>query len=240
MDKTILSVNSLTLCKFIIMKLHRERDFGKVGIYCIESTINGKKYIGKSINIYSRIKQHITNLNTRSKNENTHFKNAWHKYGRDSFIYYVLEYCDKDEKLLKERELYWIDYYKTIDRKYGYNLRRDSSTGLIITEETRKKLSEAQLKRFSCPEERRKLSETSKRIWLDEDRKKGMIDKLKILNSRHRFYQYTKDGKLLETFETISDILKKYPSLRKQNIYQVCSGQKPSHGGYVWKKELKI
>ena len=222
------------------MVLYRKRDFEKCGIYCIENIINGKKYVGKSLNIYERIRTHINKLNKKSKDENPHFKSAWFKYGRENFKYYVLEYCEKNEELLKERELYWILYYDTINRDKGYNLRLDTSTKMIVSEETRKRLSEAQKKRFSVPLERIKLSERGKLIWLDEDRKQAMRDKLKIINSKHYFLQYDKQGNFLEKFETISHVLKKYPSLRKQNIYQVCSGQKPSHGGYVWKKESKI
>lgn len=61
------------------------------------------------------------------KRENQHFINAWHKYGRDNFVYVVLETFDFiDDSVLKERELYWMDFYQSHDRDYGYNLRRDS------------------------------------------------------------------------------------------------------------------
>lgn len=57
--------------------------------------------------------QHVTQLNTKSKDENCHLINAWHKYGRKSFTYYVIEYIydenlDVLEQKLAERELYWI------------------------------------------------------------------------------------------------------------------------------------
>ena len=55
----------------------------------------------------------MTLLNTKSKDENCHLINAWHKYGRHSFSYYVIEYIyEEDEQNLEnklaERELYWI------------------------------------------------------------------------------------------------------------------------------------
>ena len=75
--------------------------------------MNSKKYVGKSKDIYKRIMQHVTQLNTKNKNENRHLINAWHKYGRDSFTYYVVEYIYEEslellEQKLKERELFWI------------------------------------------------------------------------------------------------------------------------------------
>ena len=44
---------------------------------------------------------HVTNLNTRNKNENRHLINAWHKYGRSNFSYYVVEYVyeENEDKL---------------------------------------------------------------------------------------------------------------------------------------------
>lgn len=222
------------------MELYRQRDLKRCGIYCIINKVNGKRYIGKSINIYERIRAHINLLNKKSKNENSHFINSWHKHGRDNFEYVVLEDCDIDNELLKNKELYWMKFYNTIDRNKGYNIRMDSSTGIIVSKETRSKLSKAQIKRFKDPLERLRISKASKEIWKDEVRKQGMIDKLKTVNSKYKFHQYTREGEYIKTYNTISDVINENPSLRKQNIYQVCYGLKPTHGGYVWKKELKI
>jgi hypothetical protein len=49
-----------------------------------------------------------------------------------------------------------------LDQKFGYNLRQDSEGGMIPSDETRKRLSEANIKRFSNPEERKKIGEKSK------------------------------------------------------------------------------
>lgn len=222
------------------MKLHRQRDLKRCGIYCVINKVNNKRYIGKSVNIYERIRAHINLLNKKSKNENAHFINSWWKYGRDNFEYIVLEDCLKDDDILKERELYWIEHYNSTNRDVGYNFRKDSITGIIISEETRLKLSKAQIKRFEDPLERLKLSISSKEIWKDDVKKEGMKNKLKIINSKHKFHQFTRSGEYLKTYDTISDVIKNNPSLRKQNIYQVCYGTKPTHGGYIWKKELKI
>ena len=50
------------------------------GIYCIENKVNGKKYIGQSIDIYNRWKKHLQNAN---RGINTILYNAIRKYGKD-------------------------------------------------------------------------------------------------------------------------------------------------------------
>lgn len=124
------------------MKVNKE-DICKCGIYCIRNKVNNKVYIGKSKNIYARMYQHIYSLNVKSKDENRYLINSWHKYGADNFEYFVIEYLELDEDLLKERELYWIQSYNSLDKSIGYNLRLDSETKMIVHEETKKKLSES-------------------------------------------------------------------------------------------------
>ena len=123
------------------MKLNKE-DRKKCGIYCIRNTMNSKVYIGKAKDIYVRMRSHVYNLRHKSNDENRHLINAWFKYGEESFEYFILEELEFNEEALKLRELYWIDYYKSTNRYSGYNLRRDSSTKMIVHDETKKIMSE--------------------------------------------------------------------------------------------------
>lgn len=117
----------------------------KSGIYCIEHTDSGKKYIGKSKHINHRLSQHKCDMkkSVRSPDFNRYLWHAAQKYGISAFKFWVVEYLQPDDEILSARELYWMDFYNTCNREYGYNLRRDSSGGMEVHEETRKLISAA-------------------------------------------------------------------------------------------------
>ena len=111
------------------------------GIYRIVNTTNGKVYIGKTLNFYKRFYQHRYAYNAGiSKCINDYLRNSISKYGIESFVFEIVEITTVEA--LAERELFWMLEYKSTDRNYGYNLRLDSSTGMVTHELTRKKISE--------------------------------------------------------------------------------------------------
>ena len=161
------------------------------GIYCIINTVNNKKYVGKSKNIYMRIIQHISNLNKKSKDENRYLINSWHKYGRNKFDYFILEYLPLDEKLLSERELFWIELLNVLDKNFGYNLRKDSSTGLIIHKSTSKKISE-RLKKEWKEGIRKNHSKKLSDNWKENpDRKKEQSKRMSKNLTKYIYKLYT-------------------------------------------------
>lgn len=82
-----------------------------VGIYKITNSINGKIYIGQSINIERRFSEHCR------KNE-TLIDKEIQKIGKDFFTFEVIEKCSLSE--LDNREIYWIKYYNSLFPS-GYN-----------------------------------------------------------------------------------------------------------------------
>lgn len=212
------------------------KDWKKAGVYCITCIVNNKKYIGCSKNIYSRINNHKYNLEKQSlKQENQYFIDDFKKYGYEKFNYEVLEYTSKN---LKDKEFYYINLYDTINREKGYNLRRDNSkNGMIPLEETRKKYSEAQRERFSKKEERDKIGKRFSKFWKENPNiKERMADKVSKALTKYKILQYTKNGEFIKEWNRVKDIIKENPTYKVHNIYAVCSGEKPSIYGYVWKK----
>ena len=95
----------------------------KCGIYCIENNINGKKYIGQSIDISRRWTEH---RQKNKANKGTFLYNSIKKHGIENFSFYIIEECEPDK--LNEREIYWISYYNTF--KFGYNMTLGGSGSL--------------------------------------------------------------------------------------------------------------
>jgi hypothetical protein len=130
---------------------------------------------------------------------------------------------------------------ETTNTSKGYNLRMDSSTGLVTHELTRKKMSENVKRQFADgTRDREKNSRMISEMWKDEDRKQRMAENVAISSSRYRFYQFDKKTmELLRVWDGMYEILKEHPDFYNITIYSVCNGYKKSYRGYVWRKELK-
>ena len=93
-----------------------------IGIYRITNILDGRSYIGQSVDIAERWKQHIKcGLGIDTPN-NILYK-AMQKDGVENFTFEILQLCNKDE--LNSQETFWIDYYKT--QKFGYNMNKGGS-----------------------------------------------------------------------------------------------------------------
>ena len=130
------------------------------GIYCIQNTINQKKYIGLSTNIEQRLKDHLISLrNKNTEKENEHFIRSFHKYGEDAFQARIIIVCDQN--ILAPMEQYLIKIFKTYNPKFGYNKTLGGERNQP-TIETRKKMSESHKGKKPSEGTKKKLSESKK------------------------------------------------------------------------------
>lgn len=137
-------------------------------IYSILNKINGKIYVGQTIQGFQRFKKHKYELN-HGKHPNKHFQSAWDKYGEDAFEFNVLEHCSKED--LNDNEDWWINYFDSTNPQKGYNLRSGGDSNFIVSDETKKKLSDINrgenhwnFGKKTSVETRRKISESMKQI----------------------------------------------------------------------------
>lgn len=135
-------------------------------IYMFTNKVNGKKYIGKTINPAERYRNH------KYANEDSVFHRAIKKYGFENFEYEILEshfYNSKDESndQLNELEKFYIKKYESNIDINGYNISEggEGTSGHHRKWETRLKISESK-KGNNNPmkksENRKKVSETLK------------------------------------------------------------------------------
>ena len=87
-------------------------------IYKIENNINGKIYIGQTIQeLKIRFRRHCSFSALSDAESNMPIKKAIKKYGKENFTISVVEECDDSE--INDREIFWIEKYNSF--KSGYN-----------------------------------------------------------------------------------------------------------------------
>lgn len=101
-------------------------------IYCLVCRINGKKYIGQTVNFKKRLKDHLSNKNTNCKK----ISRAINKYGKENFLFAPLIFCYSQEEL-NFFEIHYTKKFNTI--KNGYNIRLGGKGGRL-NEDTKRKI----------------------------------------------------------------------------------------------------
>jgi len=129
-------------------------------IYQAINKINGKSYIGKTINYQSRKKGHIHCAVKNKDNNKSYFYRSIRKYNPKNFEWKILyqDYCCPNK--LFDLEIFFIAYYNTFG-KNGYNLtsggdgfnsetlnKINPKTRLSMAQERGKKISKSLIKSF--------------------------------------------------------------------------------------------
>ena len=205
------------------------------GIYLIKNTVNGKVYVGKTLNFRKRFSKYNYAINHKKvKMINQRFLNSIVKYGVGKFEFSIIEKCKVDD--LSDRELYWMLHYNSTDPEFGYNLRLDSSTGMVTHQLTRDKIS----KRVKSEYERglrnpETTSEFFKEFWKNPDNKNKMIKNLKESKSSF-FIKKSPKGDVLKIYFGIEDVVNCNGGYKWQNVYAACNGNKKSYMGFIWER----
>jgi len=111
------------------------------GIYGIRNLNNEKIYVGSSIDFEKRILEHKDSLN-KNCHHNILLQRSWNKYGESSFVFFLLEKCEKN--CLIEEEQYWMDFYNSYNPYKGYNINptAGSRLGSKHTDDSKKLMSD--------------------------------------------------------------------------------------------------
>lgn len=148
-------------------------------IYKLTNKVNGLSYIGQTINLPKRLRDHKYNAkHMYSSNAGQPIVHAIREFGFENFevsILFETELCD-DKKLIKglldEKEMFFISEYDTINR--GYNITKGGAgmKGYRLPEEQIEKIRNANLGRKHSEEFRENARQRFKKLWEDESYRK--------------------------------------------------------------------
>lgn len=198
-------------------------------IYKYTNLINGKVYIGQTLNEKKR-REKWNNLS--APYAGIYINRARAKYGLSSFSYETItEVLENDEDILRSLlntlEAKYISLYNSTDERFGYNLSSGGGQGRhqIVTEEARANMSKAQkgLKKKMSDIGRKNISMAHRtpRPW-----------------TWKKVAQYDKDtGKLIKVWNSISEVINYFGGKGRSSL--ICAIQRKYRHkyfkGYIWK-----
>ena len=137
-------------------------------IYKVTNKVNGKVYIGQTIQtIKNRWYEHCRTKNISKAEKNMKIKRAILKYGKENFTVETLEECDS--ALLNDRERYYISYFDSY--KNGYNSTEGGQDG-VKPLQTPEEVQEEVVELYACGFSLRAIS---KEYNIDKTTVKGIL-----------------------------------------------------------------
>lgn len=224
------------------------------GIYKYENKINGHIYIGQSIDIQKRFREHKNAaFNSNNRDYNLPIHAAIRKYGLDNFNFDIIDICEQSQ--LDKQECFWIDYYQSyMNGNYNISLGGSNRShigrpvqafdmkGNLIKEYCNAATAAREVgisysviqqvlheKRRSCGGFQWKYSDDPRTITSYKNRQGGKIP----------IEQYTIDGTFLKEWESAASAGREL-NLDPSGIAKCLKGKTFSCGGYYWKYSQDI
>ena len=141
------------------------------GVYELFNTKSMKSYVGSSYDILKRCARHEKMLDSGT-HYNKHLQASWDFYGGDTFEFYILEECVREQ--LVQREQHYIDMLQpkyNVCQIAGIN---DSNRGKTFSEEWKKRISESLKGHKLSEEHKHSLSKSHLGKHFSEEHKKKM------------------------------------------------------------------
>ena len=200
----------------------------KSGVYQIKNVANNKIYVGSSVNLIRRKREHITRLNCNTHN-NTYLQRSWNKYGGDKFVFSILEYCISTKEVLLKIEQKYIDLLSP-----EYNLAKvaGSNLGLKRSKEFCENLSLRRKNKKASPESRKKMSvsQTGKKL-------SSITIAKQVIHRIKPVVQLNKDTmKMIARYESIKNA-QINTGVDRASITKAFQGKLLTAGGFIWKLE---
>lgn len=187
-------------------------------IYAIINRVNGKIYIGKTIQAYTtRWNEHYCNAVT--KNLPNYLYRAIRKYSWENFdkvVIFQTDVLDKlsADKILVEKERFYINLFRTDSSEFGYNLTKggDGIVGFKFSEESKKQMSENRL---------------GEKHWNFRNFNN---------NASCPVLQFDFEGNLIKEWPSMAEISREL-GFKSNNISRCCANKLDSYKGFIWIKK---
>lgn len=199
-------------------------------VYWIKNNVNGKFYIGSTISFKRRRKEHVRNMNKGVGPKA--LQNAYNKYGKENFtieiIYFVPDHMD----------MYWAEeqfilHFDTINN--GYNIQLPVSDQGCYSGMSRNNVTNTN--EWLLVNGPNNLKSMSKEEWIEKRRKNPKFKVVKKLKDKKDYkipryknskpvIRVSKDGDILERFNTCYSAQSKYGIVGRSNISSCCTENK--------------
>lgn len=160
------------------------------GIYQIRNIKNNKVYVGRTNCFYTRCCHHLGNFK-RQKEMNTYLLRSILKSGIGSFVFEILEISNEN---LIQKEHDWIIKKKSINRKFGYNLRNEKDGIVKHDKSTILKIKKSKLRFYKNKKNLRNLSNLMKTSWNNKEKIKRIANGRLKSESKKATYKYYING----------------------------------------------
>lgn len=181
---------------------------------------------------------------------NSYFTRAINKYGWDNFTHTIVaDNLTEDEA--KNLEILLISLHHSNERQYGFNISSggESKKGTKISDWHKEQISKASKGKIVSESTRKKLSEATKRVWQNEEH----VQKMRELNlgpnnpqygKKHNDEERLKRGaKSILQFDLQGNLVREFISrneasrqtgINRYAINKLCNEQGIGYG-YMWK-----
>ena len=192
-------------------------------IYKVTNKINGKIYIGQTIqSVKDRWYRHCGKSGISKAELNTHFKRAILKYGKENFTIETIEMCDSTK--LNDREKFYISYYNSYINGYNSTIGgQDGSKPFKTSKEDETQIISLYNYGFS-------LREIGREFNLDKTTVKGILVRHNISIRTTRTYKLSSIDRInimndLDLGLSRKEIINKY-NISKSYLSQLITGNR--------------
>ena len=176
-------------------------------IYEAKNIINGKRYIGQTIQELSvRRQQHLDSVKYNNSGCRL-FKRALNKYGENNFIWKVIDTAISREEL-NLKESFWIEFFRTTDVDFGYNLK-GGGYNPFLTDQVKQAIGDAQ---------RGALNHSYGKFGADNSSSKAVM----IVDTG-------------EVFSAVSELCRKYTDYSVSRVCSACRGERYTYKGHIFR-----